>query len=112
MFLHRRGNSSADCVEAVYALWWFAKLHCALQSEGQYGLPATAFSSSAQLEYQLQSEASIPSCEVKYISLGAAFACIAANTGTSTTTFNVSLKQHVDQTQLSPGKHTSTTSFC
>lgn len=76
-----------------------------LQQQGQYSLPAGVSSSSAQLEYSLQQQPDSPVCEVKYFSLGSAFACMAAHTGNTITTINVSLQQHVDLSLIALGEH-------
>ncbi|KAL0021412.1 hypothetical protein WJX79_003342 [Trebouxia sp. C0005] len=64
-----------------------------------YALPNEArakCSSVCQLQYCLQRCQSEPSYEVKYISLGAGMACIAASfDGSRITTLNVSLEQHL-----------------
>ncbi len=73
-----------------------------LQDE-MYVLPDEApakCSSVCQLQYCLQRCQPEPSCEVKYISLGAGTACIAASfDGSRITTLNVSLEQHLQPQQ-------------
>ncbi|DBA78763.1 TPA: hypothetical protein ACH3X1_008669 [Trebouxia sp. C0004] len=68
-----------------------------------YALPDEALakcSSVRQLQYCLQRRQLEPSCEVKYISLGAGMACIAASfDGSRITTLNVSLEQHLQLLQ-------------
>ncbi len=64
-----------------------------------YALPDEALakcSSVCQLQYSLQRCQPESSCQLKYISLGAGMACIAASSdGSRITTINVSLQQHL-----------------
>lgn len=76
------------------------------QVQDQYSLPPNVSNSAAKLEYSLQQQPEGPACEVKYISLGSTYACIAATAGNGIATLNIALKDHLDSqlSQASPGE--------